>query len=69
VIYGAWFQVEDYVSEVVLSSGARIYNIWKGGWVFGAFNTATLKALEAKGLIKVHQFGGSHGRDEIEILA
>ena len=38
-----------------------------GNRVYGRFNTTTLKALESKGLIKVHKFGGL-GLDDIEIL-
>ncbi len=41
------------------------------GFVYGHFHQRTLEALERKGLIKVHTFGGPHGssmRDEIEII-
>lgn len=41
---------------------------WYASRVYGRFNTATLKSLEKKGLIKVHRFGGVHMDDEIEIL-
>lgn len=41
---------------------------WHANRVYGIFNTATLKALERKGLIKVHHFGGAHFSDTIEIL-
>jgi hypothetical protein len=38
-----------------------------GGRVYGRFNSATLRSLEAKGLIKVHHYGNG-GTDEIEVL-
>lgn len=62
VICGAWLQVEDFVNSL----NARR---WNGNRVYGSFNTATLKCLEAKGLIKVHQFGIEWRNDEIEVLA
>lgn len=40
---------------------------WYADRVYGSFNTATLKALEKKRLIKVHKFGGSSG-DIIEVV-
>lgn len=61
VLCGAWFQVENWVGPV---SG----RCWNGNRVYGSFNTATLKCLEAKGLIKVHQFGIEWRIDEIEVL-
>ena len=42
--------------------------IWYANKVYGTFNTATLKALEKKGLIKLHEIGGAYGSDTIEIL-
>lgn len=62
VICGAWLQVEDWVSP-------KTAHRWNGNRVYGAFNTATLKCLEAKGLIKVHEFGTEWRNDEIELLA
>lgn len=49
-------------------SSPSINKIWYADRVYGKFNTATLKALEKKGLIKVHEFGKQHYSDEIEIL-
>ena len=60
VLCGAWFQVEDFVSP----DNKR----WNGNRVYGPFNTATLKCLESKGLIKVHKFGIEWRNDEIEVL-
>ena len=42
--------------------------IWYANRVYGTFNTATLKALEKKGLIKLHEIGGAYNSDTIEIL-
>ena len=41
---------------------------WYANRVYGVFNTATIKCLEKKGLIKIHKIGGSYMTDEIEIL-
>ena len=41
---------------------------WYANRIYGTFNTATLKALEKKGLIKIHEIGGSYNSDTIEIL-
>lgn len=57
---------EDWTDTVSIS-GQRGYT-WYANRVYGKFNTATLKALEKKGLIKVHEFGGAHYSDTIEIL-
>ena len=45
-----------------------VKKVWYANRVYGKFNTATLKALEKKGLIKIHEIGGRHYADEIEIL-
>jgi hypothetical protein len=68
VIYGAWLQVEDWSRTSTLPDGKTFTSRWNGNRVYGAFNTATLKCLETKGLIKVHHFGGSYRVDEIEVL-
>lgn len=60
VLCGAFFLADDF------SSGA---SRWNGNRVYGPFNTATLKCLELKGLIKVHRFGIGWRKDEIEVLA
>jgi len=62
VISGAWLQVSDFTSP-------GINYTWKGGRVYGSFNTATLKVLENKGLIRVHEFGIGWRNDTIEVLA
>ena len=67
VLYGAWLQVADY-SDTSTINGHTITVSYNGNRVYGRFNTATLKSLEAKGLIRVHRFGGSYQTDEIEIL-
>lgn len=41
---------------------------WYAKYVYGTFNTATLKALESKGLIKIHEIGGAYNSDTIEII-
>lgn len=41
---------------------------WYANRVYGVFNTLTLKALERRGLIKVHAFGGAYFSDTIEVL-
>ena len=41
---------------------------WFAKYVYGTFNTATLKALEKKGLIKLHKIGGAYNSDTIEII-
>ena len=56
VLCGAFFLADDFSS-------------WNGNRVYGSFNTATLKCLESKGLIKVHRFGIGWRCDEIEVLA
>jgi hypothetical protein len=66
--HGAWLQVEEFISRYTRNDGTPSTIIWPGNRVYGAFNTATLKSLEKKGLIKVHRFGGSWRVDEIEIL-
>ena len=60
VLRGAFFLADDFSS-----SASR----WNGNRVYGPFNTATLKCLESKGLIKVHRFGIGWRDDEIEVLA
>lgn len=55
---------EDWTQEFK-SGGSKT---WYANRVYGKFNTATLKALEKKGLIKVHHFGGGAYSDTIEIL-
>lgn len=55
---------EDWTME--FKSGGT--HTWYANRVYGTFNTATLKALEKKGLIKVHEFGGAYMSDTIEIL-
>lgn len=55
---------EDWTQE--FESGGS--HTWYANRVYGKFNTATLKALEKRGLIKVHEFGGAHFSDAIEIL-
>ena len=67
VLWGAWLQVDDY-SNTSTINGHTITVSFNGNRVYGRFNTATLKSLETKGLIKVHRYGGSYRTDEIEIL-
>ena len=63
VIHGAWLQVSDWTS-------VKTGHTWKAGRVYGRFNTSTLKALEKKGLIRVHFYGPTGGScDEIEVMA
>jgi CTP-dependent riboflavin kinase len=62
VICGAWLQVADWTS-------VKTGHTWKGGRVYGSFNTSTLKALEKKGLIRVHGFGTVCTSDIIEVIA
>jgi len=63
VFCGAWLQVADWTS-------VKTGRTWKGGRVYGSFNTSTLKALEKKGLIRVHFYGPTGGSsDEIEVMA
>jgi len=59
-----WSPAEDWTQEY--KSGRS--TTWYANRVYGIFNTATLKTLEKKGLIKVHEFGGAHYSDTIEIL-
>ena len=62
--YGGWMTVsEDWTSN-------ETDFIWKAGKIYARYkNSATLKALEKKGLIKIHQLGGSHcGTDIVSIL-
>jgi hypothetical protein len=66
-LQGAWRQVEDY-SNTSTINGHVITVRYNGNRVYGRFNTATLKSLETKGLIRVHAFGGSYRNDEIEVL-
>lgn len=62
-VYGwTWKCVEDWTSP---SSG----HTWKSGMVYGTFNTATIRALEKAGLIKIHEVGGGQFPDTIEICA
>lgn len=68
VFCGAFFLADDW-SNTKTINGRTIATHWNGNRVYGAFNTATLKCLEAKGLIKVHQFGTQWRIDEIEVLA
>jgi hypothetical protein len=68
VYHGAWLQVEDWTTTYDRADGTTGTILWPGNRVYGAFNTATLKCLEAKGLIKIHRFGGSWQIDEIEVL-
>jgi hypothetical protein len=67
VFGGPWRQVEDY-SNTSTINGHTITVRYNGNRVYGQFNTSTLKALEKKGVIMVHKFGGSHRCDEIEVL-
>ena len=67
VFGGAWRQVEDY-SDTSMIAGHAITVSYNGNRVYGRFNTATLKNLESRGLIRVHRFGGSYQVDEIEVL-
>ena len=69
VTYGAWLQVDDWSCTIILPNGEPYARLWNGNRVYGTFNTATLKSLEKKGLIRVHRFGGSWMTDEIEVLA
>jgi len=54
---------KEYISK------SRNYT-WKPGLIYGyAFNAVTIKCLEKKGLIKIHEIGGAQRRsDVIEIL-
>ena len=77
----AWYKIRHFVigspcqvqptvfmpdKEYVSKSGNYT---WKPGLIYGyAFNTATIKCLEKKGLIKIHEIGGAQGSDVIEIL-
>jgi len=62
--YGVFQPPEDYTAKY---KNGHEYT-WYANRVYGTFNTATLKALEKKNLIKVHFFGGNYGTDIIEIL-
>jgi len=62
--YGVFEPPEDYTAKY---ENGHEYT-WYANRVYGTFNTATLKALEKKNLIKVHFFGGNYGTDIIEIL-
>ena len=62
--YGVFEPPEDYTAKY---ENGHEYT-WYANRVYGTFNTTTLKALEKKGLIKVHFFGGNYGTDIIEIL-
>jgi len=62
--YGVFQPPEDYTAKY---KSGREYT-WYANRVYGTFNTATLKALEKKGLVKVHFFGGNYGTDIIEII-
>jgi hypothetical protein len=68
VHHSAWLQVEDFVSRYTRNDGTPSIIVWPGNRVYGAFNTATLRSLEKKGLILVHRYGGSWMVDEIEVL-
>jgi len=68
VLGGAFFLADDFSSTMVIN-GHTITTRWNGNRVYGPFNTATLKCLESKGLIKVHRFGIAWRNDEIEVLA
>ncbi len=74
VLCGAFFLADDWTSTATVFDAVRgcdceITLRMNGNRVYGPFNTATLKCLEAKGLIKVHSFGVGHRHDEIEVLA
>jgi hypothetical protein len=40
--------------------------VWRAGRVYGSWNTSTIKALEKRGLIKIHSIGGWMS-DEVEL--
>ena len=56
-----WSPETDWTSE-------KTDYTWYANRIYGTFNTATLKALEKNGLIKVHEFGGHYNTDTIEII-
>jgi hypothetical protein len=60
-MFKAWKCEADWTSE-------RTNYTWKAGRVYGRFNTATIKALEKLGLIKIHEIGGGVMPDTIEII-
>lgn len=68
VLHGAFFLADDW-SDTSVINGHTITVHYNGGRVYGRFNSATLRALEAKGLIRVHFDGASYQCDEIEVLA
>ena len=55
-----WKCVEDFV---------RPYHTWHAGWVYGRFNSATLRALQRAGLIRIHRLGGAYIADELEMIS
>ena len=56
-----------YSPEKDFTSNNASYT-WFAKYVYGTFNTATLKALEKHGLIKIHEVGGAYHSDTIEII-
>lgn len=60
--YGNFKCAADYRSQ-------KTEKVWKGGLVYGRWNTATLKAIEAAGHIKIHEIGGVSGCDAVEIIS
>ena len=66
--YNVYSPAEDWTKEFIHNGEVIGEKTWYANRVYGMFNSATLRALEKKGLIKVHEFGGSHYPDEIEIL-
>jgi len=64
----AYSQVYSPPTDYTVTYDSGSTHTWYAKFVYGTFNTATLKALEKKGLIKIHFIGGSYNSDIIEIL-
>jgi hypothetical protein len=62
--YNVYSPAEDYTDYY----GNGLSHTWYAKYVYGTFNTATLKALEKKGLIILHDIGGHYNNDTIEII-
>ena len=77
----AWEEIRDHITaspDLVLGGtpfsppcdwhSPSTNTVWYANRIYGRFNTATLKVLERKGLIKIHKIGGERLDDIIEIL-
>ena len=61
------YRGDVYSPEKDFTSQVTSYT-WFAKYVYGTFNTATLKALEKNGLIRLHEIGGAYNSDTIEII-